>query len=193
MGTWHAQYTGPQGGCDLIIWHRFRGAFKPLGTLIEVYNRYMQMFTGSDMLLTAKIIANLHLHAFIHPTWSPSTTNLVVSLNYSDNCDSNNMSTRFQTVQPSQFEPYELFVPSCTWTPVPNRISWIYTQDIVWRTDSYEFVLILHIFVQIHSKCDNIIKDLKPFAFTQMYNCLNKAFLFSKKVEVLVSTSLVLQ
>lgn len=36
--------------------------------------------------------------------------------------------------------------------------------------DSSVFVLILHIFVQIHSKWDNIIKHWKPCAFTQKYN-----------------------
>lgn len=133
MGIWHAQYTGPQGGCDLIIRHKFRGAFKPLGTLFEVYNRYVQVFIGPDVLLTVKIITNLqqscaHLHAFIHSTWSPSTINLVVSLNYNDACDSSNnvstcgtpgkaeslstgdqgwLATTFKTVQPSQFELHQ--------------------------------------------------------------------------------------
>lgn len=151
MGTWHAQYTGPQGGCDLIIRLRFRGAFKPWGTLFEVYNRYMQMFTGPDVLLTAIIIANLqqscaHLHAFIHSIWSPSTIDLVLSLNHNDSCDSNNnistcgtpgkaqslsagdqdwLATRFKTVQPSQFELHQPFISSCKRTIFPNRTSWI--------------------------------------------------------------------
>lgn len=151
MGTWHAQYTGPHGGCDLIIQHRFRGAFKPLGTLFEVYNWNMQMFTGPDVLLTAIITADLQqscarLHAFIHSTWSPSTINRIVSLNYNDNCDSsNNMSTcgtpgkaeslsdsdqgwlaiRFKSEQPSQFELHQPFISLCKWTPLANRTSWI--------------------------------------------------------------------